>query len=342
MTTQFIEAKDTPVSFTYVAQTQSSHLVNIQARVNGFLDQRVYTEGDFVKQDEILFIMDRKPFEAQVAAYEAALESKKAAHQVAVLNLERVKPLAKLNALSQKDLDDAIGSYETTLAAIAQAEAELETARLNLSYTTIRSPLDGITSAAIQQDGTYLNMADSQLTTVSALNPIWVNFSISEYQLQDFRDQIKSGKLIPPANEEYSVKVIQVNGEFFPETGSITFTEPYFNPETGTFLIRATLANPEGVLRPNQYVRAQISGAIRPNAILIPQRAVQQSSKGHFVWVIDKDHKAAFRPVVVGDWDGDNWFIDQGLSSGDQVVVDGAMNLTPGASVTVTKVLKAS
>src|SRR5690606_7997704 len=149
-----------------------------------------------------------------------------------------------------------------------------------------------------------LNLSDSLLTTVTALSPIWVNFSLSENQIQAFEDQIAKGQLIIPKNHEFDVKVIQINGKIFPHTGKITFTEPYFNPQTGTFLIRASVDYPKGYLRPNQYVRAKIEGAIRPNAILVPQRAVQQSAKGQFVWVINEQGKADFRPVTVGDWQG--------------------------------------
>ncbi len=330
-----VEAKDVPVSFEYVAQTQSSHLVNIQARVSGFLDKRIYTEGEFVKQGQVLFLMDQKPFQTQVDAAKAAVAKQEAAMETARLNLARVKPLAELNALSQKDLDDATGSFLTSSASVEQAKAQLETALLNLSYCTITSPLDGITSAALQQDGTYLNMADSQLTTVSALSPIWVNFSLSENQIQRYRDQIESGQLVAPKDEEYVVKVIQVNGSIFPHTGIITFTEPYFNAQTGTFLIRANVDNPDGNLRPNQYVRVKVEGAIRPNAILVPQRAVQQSAKGHYIWVIDKDNTAELRPVNVGDWHGEDWFITDGLLSGERVVVDGVLSLHAGDAVKI-------
>ncbi len=333
--TIIVEAGDVPVTFEYVAQTQSSHMVNIQARVSGFLDKRVYTEGEMVKEGQVLFLMDKKPFQTQVDAAKAALERQKAAAETARLNLARVKPLAELKALSQKDLDDAMGSYLTSSASVEQAQAQLETALLNLSYCTITSPLDGITSAALQQDGTYLNLAESQLTTVSALSPIWVNFSLSENQTQSYQDQVKKKQLLPPKNGEYIVKVIQVNGEIFPHTGKITFTEPYFNAQTGTFLIRASVDNPKGILRPNQYVRARIEGAIRPNAILIPQRAVLQSAKGQFVWVVNKEDKADFRPVTVGDWQGDNWIITEGLASGDQVVIDGGQSLHAGDLVNV-------
>jgi len=339
VTAVVVEAKDHLVSFTYVAQTQSSHLVNIQARVSGFLEEQIYTEGEFVKEGDILFIMDKRPFIAQVSAAKAALERQKAAHETAALNLKRVKPLSEQNALSQKDLDDAIGSFETTAAAVAQAQAQLEVAQLNLSYCTIRSPLDGITSAALKQEGSYLNVADSQLTTVSALDPIWVNFSLSENQMQSYRDQIKKDLLVIPENGEFVVRVILVNGEFFPHSGSITFREPYYNPETGTFLVRATIANPKGILRPNQYVRALVEGAIRPNTILVPQRAVHQSEKGLFLWVVNQESKAEFRPVTVGEWQDEEWFIIDGLNSGEKVIVDGGQALTPGAEVKVTKVI---
>lgn len=338
--TVIVERRNVPVSFEYVAQTQSSHMVNIQARVNGFLEKRIYTEGAQVKRDDVLFLMDKKPFQAQVDAAQAALERQQAALETARLNFARVKPLAEQNALSKKDLDDAKGTYETNGASVEQAKAQLETALLNLSYCTITSPLDGITSAALKQDGSYLNIADSQLTTVSALSPIWVNFSLSENQVQWYRDQVKKGLLLPPQNDEYDVKVIQVNGTLFPHSGKITFTEPYFNAQTGTFLIRASVDNPEGTMRPNQYVRAKIEGAIRPNAILVPQRAVQQSAKGQFVWVVNKESQADFRPVQVGDWQGNNWFINDGLQSGEQIIVDGTVTLHPGALVKVAKTVQ--
>lgn len=341
VTTVVVQARDVPVSFEYVAQTQSSHMVNIQARVSGFLDKRVYKEGDMVKEGQVLFLMDQKPFQTQVEAAKAAVEKQKAALENARRNLARVKPLAEQNALSQKDLDDATGTFQTTGASVEQAQAQLETALLNLSYCTIVSPLDGITSAALKQDGSYLSITDSQLTTVSALSPIWVNFSISENQIQNYRDQVEKGQLLAPKDHEFVVSVIQVNGTIFPYKGIITFTEPYFNAQTGTFLIRASVDNPQGILRPNQYVRARIDGAMRPHAILVPQRAVQQSAKGQFVWVVNKESQADFRPVTVGDWQGENWFITDGLQSGEQVIVDGGISLHAGALVTVKQTLKA-
>jgi membrane fusion protein (multidrug efflux system) len=328
-----VAARDVPISFEFVAQTQSSRQVNIQARVSGFLEKRVYTEGSLVKEGDVLFVMDAKPFKVQVDAQDAALSRQQAGLEVARADLERTKPLAAQNALSQKDLDDANGQYLATAAAVEEAKARLETAKLNLSYCTILSPVTGISSAAQQQDGTYISPQNSLLTTVAVLSPIWVNFSISENEVQGLREEVNAGRLRTPADGNYTVEVLLVDGSLFPHTGRITFASPSFNPQTGTFMIRASVDNPDGILRPNAYVRARLSGATRPNAILVPQRAVQQGAEGQFVWVVEKDGKAKPRPVQVGKWQGDNWLVKEGLRPGEQVVVDGAINLHAGVTV---------
>ena len=239
-----------------------------------------------------------------------------------------------MDALSQKDLDDAKGQYESYAAAVDQAKAQVETAKLNLSYTVITSPVTGITSFAQQTEGTYISTQNSLLTTVAVLSPMWVNFSLSENEIQSFRDQEKRGLLRTPKDRNYVVEIILVDGSLYPHTGRITFADSSFNAQTGTFLVRASVDNPRGVLMPNQYVRVRVKGAIRPNAILVPQRAIQQSSKGHIVWVV-KEGKAEARPVTVGNWDGNEWFVFEGLRAGEQVVVDGGLLLSPGMPVTV-------
>jgi membrane fusion protein (multidrug efflux system) len=177
---------------------------------------------------------------------------------------------------------------------------------------------------------------NAQLTTVSVLTPMWINFSISENEMERVRRQVQEGLLRMPDAGHFAVEVELVDGTVFPHTGTITFADPSYNSQTGTFLIRASVDNPKGVLRPNQYVRTRLHGAVRPNAILVPQRAVQQGAKGHFVWVATKDDKAEQRPVQVGDWYADSWFIAQGLAAGDRVVVDGGLRLAPSAPVKVT------
>ena len=192
-----------------------------------------------------------------------------------------------------------------------------------------------MTSYAAVADGTYVSPQNSQLTTVSVLSPMWVNFSLSENEYQRIQNDVKAGRLRLPKDRSFIVEVEQVDGSLFPFTGRITFADPSYNSQTGTFLIRASVDNPNGVLRPNQYVRVRLKGAVRPNAILVPQRAVQQSGQGHFVWLVDKDGKAEQRPIVVGDWYQDGWFVNEGLHAGDQLVVNGAQRLTQGAAVKV-------
>jgi membrane fusion protein (multidrug efflux system) len=328
-----IVPRDTPVSFEYVGQTQSSRQVQIVARVAGFLERRVYTEGSLVKSGQPMFLQDAKPFQASLDAALAAMAQQQARLQTATDNLNRVRPLVALNALSKKDLDDATGAEQAARAAVDAARANVEQAKLNLGYTRIATPVTGLSSFAKVQDGAYVGAENSLLTYVEQVDPIYVNFSISENDLLKIRDDARAGRLRLPGREDFEVEVVLADGKAFPGKGRITFANADFNQKTGTYLLRATLPNPRADLRPGQFVRVRVSGAVRPNAITVPQPAVLQGAKGHFVIVVDKEGKAAVRPVEAGSWIGDDWFIDRGLAAGDVVVVDGMVRLTPGAAV---------
>jgi membrane fusion protein, multidrug efflux system len=338
VTVMQVEPRDTPVDFEFTAQTQSSREVEIRARVDGFLDKRVYTEGALVHTGQVLFQMDPKPFNAALQTAKGQLSQQEARLYVSKANLARVLPLTKQNALSQKDLDDAVGSEKEAEAAVISAQGQVTTAQINLGYTTIKSPLTGLSSFARQQDGSYVTAAggSSLLTYIYQLDPMWVNFSISENELLRYRDQVEKKQLIFPPNRDFVITVILADGTVYPETGHVDFTNPAFSTQTGTFLVRASFANPTGSLRPGQFVRAKVSGATRPNAILVPQRAVLQGAKSHFVWVVDKDGKAQQRVVETGEWHGDDWFITDGLNPGDRVVVDGAIRVVADAPLKIT------
>jgi membrane fusion protein (multidrug efflux system) len=172
---------------------------------------------------------------------------------------------------------------------------------------------------------------------VYQLNPIWVNFSISENEMLRYRDQIATGHLRFPPDNDFTVSLVLADGSVYSEHGSINFANPAFSTETGTFLVRAVFDNPKAVLRPGQFVRARVAGAIRPNAILVPQRAVLQGSKSHFLWVVDNESKGQQRVVEVGEWQGDDWFITDGLKPGERVVVDGAIRVTAGAPLKIVQ-----
>jgi membrane fusion protein (multidrug efflux system) len=329
--------KDTPVSFEFVGQTESSRQVEIRARVNGFLDKRAYEEGTLVKAGAVMFQMEKSPFEATLQQAKGELSMQEARLAQAKANLARIKPLAAKNAISKKDLDDALSNEQVAQAAVFAAQGKVQEAELNLGYTTIKSPVTGISSRAKKQEGSYVSSGpDGLLTYVAQLDPIWVNFSISENEILRLHDQEEKGLVKFPRDKDLFIEVILANGFVFPHKGRVNFAEPNLNIETGTFLVRAAVKNPKGALRPGQFVRVRILGAVRPRAVVIPQRAVMQGAKGHFVWVV-KEGKAEFRSVEVGDWFGDDWFITNGLKVGEQVAVDGAIKLAPGAPVKIVQ-----
>ncbi|CAD6527512.1 Multidrug resistance protein MdtA [Paraburkholderia hiiakae] len=328
-----VALRDVPVVFEYVGQTESSQQVEIRARVNGFLEKRVYTEGSLVHAGDVMFVMDRKPFEATLDAAKAELAQQQARLQTAQANLARVRPLAAKNALSQKDLDDSIGQEQAAAAAVEGAKANVISASLNLGYTTITAPVTGLSSFAKRQDGSYIDAANSLLTYVAKLDPMWINFSLSENEMLNLRTQTQNGTLkLPPVGKLEAV-IVLADGSIYPERGHIAFTDASLSSETGTYLIRAAMPNPTGSLRPGQFVRIKLLGAQRSSAVAVPQSAVQQGPRGAYVWTVDKDGKAQQRVVEAGEWNGNAWVIKSGLHPGDHVVIDNTLRLMPGAPV---------
>jgi membrane fusion protein (multidrug efflux system) len=339
VTVMQVVTQETPAYSEFTAQTESSQLVQIRTRVSGFLDKRTYKEGGLVKQGQTLFQIDRKPFEAQLAAARGEFSAQQARHAVAQATLARVKPLAEQNALSKKDLDDAIGNERTAAAAVEVARANVMTAELNLGYTTIKSPIDGLASFAKMQDGSYLNAngEDSQLTTVAALNPMRIVFSVSENQFLQYQDKVAKGIIKAPENENYEVEVQLADGVTLPEKGKLTFSDTSYAQGTGTMMLRAEISNADRRLLPGQFVRARLLGSIYPKGILLPQRAVLQNGDKYFVWLVDKESKAQMRPIEVGNWIQDQWLILSGLDGGETLITDGFMRLAPGLPVKASK-----
>jgi len=344
------EAKDTPIFIEFVGKTASSRRVEIRSRVEGFLDKRLYTEGTVVNSGDVLFEMDMKPFNAQLDAAKAELSQQQARMKTAKANLDRVEPLVKQNAVAKKELDDALGSFQTASAAVEAAKAKVVQAELDLGYCTITTPVTGISSYATQREGAYIGFNEGPLTYVAQVDPIWIEFSVSENQILVSRQQFSDQRIVEPEGGRFAVEVILADGTIFPHTGQITFADASLSEKTGTFLIRAEVKNPDveedgqdnlsrnmsTQMRPGQFVRARLKGAMRPKAILVPQSAVQQGAKGSFVWVI-KDGKAEYQPVDIGPWHGDKWFIDKGLNSGEVVVVGGALKLRAGIPVEIVE-----
>jgi membrane fusion protein (multidrug efflux system) len=240
--------------------------------------------------------------------------------------------------MSQADLDKAQGEFDSSRAAVYSAQAKVKEMQLNLGYATIRSPVTGVASRALQRQGAYVNsMSESaKLTYVAALDPMWVNFSVSQNQLAKIKEQVAQGHLTAPPDQIYEVELLLQGGAAYAEKGRISFADPSFSQETGSFLVRAVLPNPRKDLMPGMFVTARVKGGTRTNAILVPQLAVQQGANGHLVYVVRQDGVAELRPVIVGDYHGaKEIFITNGLQAGDRVVVDGALKVIPGQPVKI-------
>ncbi len=334
-----VTPKTVPVTYEFVSQAESSHQVNIVARVNGFLEKILYREGDIVKADQVMFVMDQKPFLAQLAAAKGEVENREAQLWVAQANLDRIKPLAELNAVSKSDLDNAIGAQKSAAASLDEAKARLDKAQIDLGYTTIKSPVTGISSRSQVREGAYLSGVGtaSLLTYVAKLDPIWINFSVSQNEITAMRQEVTKGELMLPKDQNFQVEIVLSDGTRYPHTGRLNFAAPSYSSETGTFLVRAEVANPNTILRPGMFVKTYLKGATRPNAIVVPQKAVQETSNGHVVYVVTDKGTAELRPVIAGDWIGEGWIIRQGLKSGDRVIVEGFQKLAPGAPVRIAE-----
>jgi len=323
-----VQPRTIPYVTSFVAQTESSQQVNIVARVSGFLDRIAYREGELVKAGQLLFQLDPKPFQAQLEAARGELQAQQARFTTAQANLGRVKPLAQQNALSQSDLDRAQGDFDAAKAAVFSAGAKVKEAELNLGYTTIRSPVTGLASRSVQRQGSYLNSmsVDSTLTYVAAVDPIWVNFSVSQNMIAKWRDQVAKKQVIAPASDDYEVEVVLSDGQIYPYKGKINFADPSFSQDTGTFQVRAVLPNPKADLRPGMFVTAYLKGAVRPGAVVVPQLAVHQAGN------------VEVRPVVVSEYYAEKEIVVvNGLHAGDRIVVDGVLKVVPGQPVKIVE-----
>jgi membrane fusion protein (multidrug efflux system) len=332
-----------PVAFEYVGQTAGSKDVEVRARVTGIIEQRLYTEGSAVKAGQPLFVIDPKPYAAQVAQAEADLARAQAQKAQADRERARLGPLAERKAIGQKEADDAASNADLAAAAVQSAKARLDELKLNWGYTKVVAPISGLSSRAMKSEGSLATANDTLLTTISQTDPIWVVFSISENEQLKLNRAMASGTLALPKDNAFEVTIKLADGSTFPRRGKINFADTRVNPATGTYEMRAEVANRDAALKPGQFVRVVLRGAERKDALAVPQIALLDGPQGKFVYVAgkDKDGKdiAQPRPVSVGDWidgDGGNLFvIESGLNAGDSVIVNGIARLQPGAPISI-------
>jgi membrane fusion protein (multidrug efflux system) len=324
-----------PVRYEYVGQTAGFREVEVRARVNGILLKRNYQEGATVKRGQSLFLIDPAPFQVALAKAEAELATADARQAQATREADRLKSVLDIRAVSRKEYDDAVSSAQIAAAEVKAATARVTEAKLNLDYTRVESPITGVSSRALQSEGTLVSGPQVLLTSVTQVDPIYVIFGIPEADQLRIRRDVEAKRLQLPPDQRFVVSVTLADGTTHGKQGKLDFTDVRVNPATGTIEARADLPNADGMLRPGQFVRVRLTGATRPNALTVPQRAVLEGPKGKFVYVVNAESKVEARPVAVGEWAGEAWVIDSGIAAGDKVVTDGVMKIGPGAPVRI-------
>lgn len=344
--TEFVIKPETiPAIFNFIGFAQSSHPVEIRARVEGYLDKIAYIEGQLVHEGDLLFQLDPRPYQAKVEESKGEVARNAAQVTNAQLTVDRLTPLYEKKAASRKDLDNATAGLLSSQASLLSAQAQLLYNQINLDYTTIRSPITGLTDKAKFREGALINPGtNSLMTTVSVIDPIWVYFTVSDNDILKSQQQVASHQMTLPSEREivlprdnkYTLEAIMSDDSVFPHKGIVDYTSPTYDQATGTLQVRGVFPNPEGNLRPGQFVRIKVYGAERPNAIFVPQSALMQESNGMSVYII-RDGKASKQPVSTGDWYGNYVIITNGLKAGDHIIVDGINKIRPGSPVTVLK-----
>lgn len=320
------------VTIDYVAQTEALNEVEIRPRVGGLLETQAAVEGTRVKKGQLLFVIDAQPYEAAVAQAKASLALAQSAFDQADRDLARVKPLSTIDAVSQQELDAAIARHDASNAQVEAARAALQTAQLNLGYTRITSPIDGVIGRAQLKVGGLVTAYTTLLTTVYSTDPMYVNFAISESRVLEIQREMGVA-LDQAAKSNRTFKVLLGDGSEYPHPGRLNFIDAAVDNATGTLKLRLEVPNPDQLLRANQFARVRVTTQNLKDALLVPQRAVQEFQGKNYVWVIDGETKAQQRDVTMGARVDANWIVTKGLSAGEVLVVEGMQKLKPGIAV---------
>jgi membrane fusion protein, multidrug efflux system len=351
-----VEQRDVPVYGEWIGTLTGQVNANIRAQVTGYVLTRDYKEGSYVRPGQLLFQIDPRPFQAaldqargqlalaqaQLVQNEAQLATAEANELQSRLNVEKYAPLAKEQAASQQDLDNANqtnrankAQVEAAKAAIGAARAQIQAnqaavdaAAINLNFTTIVSPIDGIVGIAQAQVGDLVSTSSGILTTISTLEPIRDYFTVSEQEYLALRQKFSG-----PRAEHWKLKLILADGTTYEHQGDFYFADRQVDQNTGAIQLAALFPNPDNVLRPGQYGKVRAVMRVQSNALLIPQAAVTEQQGSYLVDVVGSDNRVEVRQVQVGERTGTMWVIQRGLKAGERVVVQGQQNLKPGMEV---------
>jgi len=322
--------KDVPIQITAIGNVEAYSSVTIKSRVEGQLMKANFKEGDEVRKGQLLFVIDPRPFEEAVRQAEANLLRDKAQLEFARADLERYDELLREELVSRQQYEKIRTTYESIKATVKADQAILENARLQLGYCYIYSPIDGKIGSLLVHPGNMIKANDTQLAVINQIVPVLVRFSVPEQELFRIKKAMNEGSL----KTEVMVKGVDVN---YTAQGKVVFIDNAVDVSTGTVKLKAEFSNKDKMLWPGQFVNVALTLGVKKNAVVIPYRALQTGQKGQYVWIVKEDKTAEMREVTPGLRFGDDVTVEKGLSSGEIVVVDGQLRLTPHAKVEIKK-----
>ena len=321
-----LQTTSVPISAEAVAQTEGAKEVEIRPRVGGILLKKLFEEGASVKEGQAMFLIDPVPFQIALSNAKAQLAQQQSRVEQTQREAQRLQGLLATQSISQRESDNAASDNSVAKASLGQYEASVREAQLNLSYTTVTSPLSGVAGRFEFSEGALVSANTSLLTKVSQISPIWVRFSLSDNEFAQLggrltQANVKSVALILPDGKEYASK------------GKLNFAASSIDPQLGTQQLRAVFDNADKTLLPGQFVRVRVTTGDKDGVFVVPQVAVSTNDQGKFVYVVNEKSEAIVKPIVVGNWVGSDWVVLSGLKSGEKVIVDNVIKLHPGAPV---------
>jgi membrane fusion protein (multidrug efflux system) len=330
-------APQTAVLTTELPGRTNAYLTSdVRPQVNGIIKSRLFLEGSNVRAGQILYQIDPAPYQAAYDQAKALLANAQAAETTDKLKAQRYAELVKINAVSKQDYDDAVAADQQAQATVAQNQASLETARINLDYTHVKAPISGrIGRSAVTPGSLAVSGQTTALATIQALDPIYVDVNESADEVLRLKGEMASGQLASAGAASAKVKLILSDGTVYPLEGQLRFSEALVDASTGSVTLRAVFANPKALLLPGLFVRADLNEGVAPNAILAPQQAVSRDEKGRATaYVVDAHNTAQLRVLTTSRAIGDKWLVTSGLNPGDHLIVDGLLMVhAPGQPV---------
>jgi membrane fusion protein (multidrug efflux system) len=331
-----IQAQEVIVPIEFVGQVFGAEDIAIRARVEGFLEGIHFEEGSEVEKGRLLYTIESQPYEADVAAMMSKVAEAKTILAKTTSDLNRIRPLAARNAVSQSDLDGAVAAYEASIASLEAAEANLRAARINLSYTRILAPINGIIGKTNAKVGDFVGRSPNPviLNTVSNITTVRVEFFLTENQYLKLARRIRELEQGQgPPGEKQTLEMVLADGSLYPQKGQFDFIDRSVDPTTGSILVQVSFPNPEQLIRPGQFAKIRAVAERLKQAILVPQRCVSELQGIQRVFVVGRDNKVEERRVEIGPTVGSNRLIRDGLKAGEKVVYEGLQKVADGAVV---------